>query len=55
VSLVLDNGAVFTGDLTHPALAGEGTAADVVMASWDRLRAKGAKQVHPGHGPVRSI
>jgi glyoxylase-like metal-dependent hydrolase (beta-lactamase superfamily II) len=55
VSLVLDNGAVFTGDLTHPALAGEGAAAEMVLASWTLLREKGAKQVYPGHGPVRPI
>jgi glyoxylase-like metal-dependent hydrolase (beta-lactamase superfamily II) len=55
VSLLLDNGAVFTGDLTHPVLAGEGEAADVVMASWNRLKARGATQVYPGHGPVRPI
>jgi glyoxylase-like metal-dependent hydrolase (beta-lactamase superfamily II) len=55
VSLLLDNGAAFTGDLTHPALAGEGEAAAVVMASWNLLKAKGAKQVYPAHGPVRPI
>lgn len=55
VSLLLDDGAVFTGDLTHPALAGEGDAAGVVMASWNRLKTRGATRVYPGHGPVRPI
>lgn len=45
VTLLLDDGAAFTGDLTAPMLA-EGAA----LASWDRLRALGAKMVYPGHG-----
>lgn len=51
VSLLLDNGAVFTGDLTHPYLIGAEDA-DVVMASWELLRQRGATRVYPGHGPV---
>lgn len=49
VSLLLDDGSVFTGDLTAPALAGEvdGRAA---RASWDLLRRRGATRVYPGHG-----
>jgi endoribonuclease LACTB2 len=54
VSLLLDNGLVFTGDLTHPALATEETAAEVAR-SWARLRELGATTVYPGHGPVRSL
>ena len=50
VSLLLDDGSVFTGDLTHPALAD-----DVARASWARLEARGARRVYPGHGPVRAI
>lgn len=51
VSLVLDDGAAFTGDLTPPGLAfGEDEA--LVKASWARLRALGATRVYPGHGPV---
>lgn len=54
VSLLLDSGEVFTGDLTHPAhIAYEEPA--VVMASWRLLREKGALRVHPGHGPVFPI
>lgn len=48
VSLLLDNGAVFTGDLTAPALAGDSA---IVAASWRLLREHGARQVYPGHGP----
>ncbi len=46
VSLVLDEGTAFTGDLTHPSMAN-----DEVLASWAKLRALGAKTVYPGHGP----
>ena len=54
VSLLLDDGSVFTGDLTHPALAGE-VDSDVVAASWRLLREHGATQVYPGHGPARPM
>lgn len=54
VSLLLDTGAVFTGDLTHPMLVTEGTAA-VAARSWQRLRDLGATTVYAGHGPVRPI
>lgn len=54
VSLLLDNGAVFTGDLTHPALAMDDDGA-TARASWQLLKNRGAKQVYPGHGPVRPI
>ncbi len=51
VSLLLDDGSVFTGDLTLPGMA-EDDDAPTVEASWRRLREHGAKRVHPGHGPV---
>jgi glyoxylase-like metal-dependent hydrolase (beta-lactamase superfamily II) len=54
VSLLLDNGAVFTGDLTHPAFLGDGASA-VAVASWNLLRERGAVTVHPAHGPVYSL
>jgi len=54
VSLLLDEGSVFTGDLTHPALAGE-DASPTVAASWQLLRDHGATRVYPGHGPIRSL
>jgi ribonuclease/clavin/mitogillin len=54
VSLLLDNGSVFTGDLTSPAFVGMEDP-DVVAASWQLLRERGAKQVYPGHGPVRPL
>jgi len=54
VSLLLDDGSAFTGDLTHPALVGESDAA-VVSASWRLLGERGATRVYPAHGPVRPI
>lgn len=52
VSLLLDSGEVFTGDLTPRELAW-GEAAAAVEASWQLLQEKGAKIVYPAHGPVR--
>jgi ribonuclease/clavin/mitogillin len=54
VSLLLDDGSVFTGDLTFPGQAAE-EYASTVTASWKRLRDLGAKRVYPGHGPVQSM
>ena len=54
VSLLLDDGSVFTGDLTRPEMISlEDRAA--VMASWDLLRQQGATRVYAGHGPVYSL
>jgi glyoxylase-like metal-dependent hydrolase (beta-lactamase superfamily II) len=52
VTLVLDEGAAFTGDLTHPNAAWDNAA---VYQSWDRLRALGVRRVYPGHGPVWTL
>ena len=49
VSLLLDDGSAFTGDLTSPRLSEPDS---VAMQSWRLLRNKGAKTVYPGHGPV---
>jgi glyoxylase-like metal-dependent hydrolase (beta-lactamase superfamily II) len=54
VSLLLDDGSAFTGDLPHPSLAVE-EHASIVSASWKLLRERGATRVYPAHGPVRSI
>lgn len=54
VSLVLDDGSAFTGDLTHPAFIGNEDA-DIVRSSWRVLRERGATRVYPGHGPVRPL
>jgi endoribonuclease LACTB2 len=54
ISLLLDDGSVFTGDLAPPALLGEDDAA-VAAASWRLLAERGAKCVYPGHGPMRPM
>jgi ribonuclease/clavin/mitogillin len=51
VSLLLDDGSAFTGDLPHPAFVGESDTA-VVSASWRLLRERGATRVYPAHGSV---
>jgi endoribonuclease LACTB2 len=51
VSLLLDNGAVFTGDLTRPQFISVEDR-EAVLASWRLLRERGATHVYPGHGPV---
>jgi ribonuclease/clavin/mitogillin len=54
VSLLLENGSVFTGDLTPLELAW-GEAAEVVVSSWQLLKERGATRIYPGHGVVRPI
>ena len=54
VSLLLDDGAVFTGDLTPPQRIGVEDPA-VVGARWRLMRERGATRVYPAHGPVQAI
>ncbi len=54
VSLLLDDGSVFTGDLTHPMMVTE-EQAEEVLGSWRTLKDRGAITVYAGHGPVRNI
>ncbi|HXT87485.1 MAG TPA: MBL fold metallo-hydrolase [Verrucomicrobiae bacterium] len=54
VSLLLDDGSVFTGDLTPLGSATDEDKA-TVAASWRLLRERGARVVYPAHGPVRSL
>ncbi len=55
VSLVLDDGSVFTGDLTPPSLAVDEEQLAVIEGSWQRLRERGATRIYPGHASVRSM
>ncbi|MBN2086445.1 MAG: MBL fold metallo-hydrolase [Anaerolineales bacterium] len=52
VSLLLDDGSVFTGDLP-PEEIPEGGTPELVLASWRMLHERGARRVYPAHGPVR--
>jgi ribonuclease/clavin/mitogillin len=51
VSLVLDTGAAFTGDLPPPGYLTE-ESREAVEASWQRVRVLGATTVYPAHGPI---
>jgi glyoxylase-like metal-dependent hydrolase (beta-lactamase superfamily II) len=52
VSLLLDSGEVFTGDLPPEAFAFDNPTA---LATWQMLRRHGAAMVYPAHGPIREI
>jgi ribonuclease/clavin/mitogillin len=52
VTLVLDEGLAFTGDL-GPSRSED--PEDATRKSWERIRALGARTVYPGHGPQRQI
>lgn len=52
VTLILDEGAAFTGDLPIPRMADGGTP---VTQSWQAIREHGVKMIYPGHGPVRPL
>ncbi len=54
VSLLLDSGEVFTGDLTHPGMAAE-ESATLVRSSWRTLSELGATTGSGGHGPVSAL
>jgi len=54
VSLLLDHGPVFTGDLTDPRMVGYEDPA-VVRTSWQTLKDRGADAVYGGHGPIRQM
>jgi glyoxylase-like metal-dependent hydrolase (beta-lactamase superfamily II) len=54
ISLLLDGGEVFTGDLTLPHMVGPENP-DVVRDSWRRLQALGACKVYSGHGPISAL
>ncbi len=55
VSLLLDDGSAFTGDLTPPFLAADEDQAVVLRSSWQRLRERGATRIYPGHGSDRGL
>jgi ribonuclease/clavin/mitogillin len=54
VSLLLNDGSVFTGDLIPLPFIGQEDPA-VVSASWRTLRERGATRIYPAHGPVRQM
>lgn len=54
ISLVLDEGIAFTGDLT-PAFMVNGAENQTVLQSWELLRRLKVRTIYPGHGPIRSL
>ncbi len=52
ISLVLDDGLAFTGDLLLPDMVDEDKA-DIVRQSWAKLRELNVRAIYPGHGPIR--
>ncbi len=54
VTLILDEGPAFTGDLTAPGAVPDDPT-DPAYQSWARIRAAGGRTVYPGHGPARPI
>jgi glyoxylase-like metal-dependent hydrolase (beta-lactamase superfamily II) len=54
VSLVLDEGAAFTGDLPPPGFVGE-EASDTAERSWQALHARQVTTIYPDHGPARPL
>ncbi|MGE5123925.1 MAG: MBL fold metallo-hydrolase [Acidobacteriaceae bacterium] len=54
VSLLLDDGSAFTGDLT-PLEYAWGESAEAVKSSWRLLVEKGAERVYPGHGGIHKL
>jgi len=54
VTLILDDGSAFTGDLTPPQAAPLDPA-NLARQSWERIRAAGGRTVYPGHGPVAPL
>jgi glyoxylase-like metal-dependent hydrolase (beta-lactamase superfamily II) len=51
VTLVLDEGLAFTGDLTSPLLVPDDPA-DLAYQSWEKIHTKGVHTIYPGHGPA---
>jgi len=52
ISLLLDDGSAFTGDLPPEAYAYDNS---VALDTWRRLRERGASRIYPAHGPVRAV
>lgn len=54
VTLVLDDGTAFIGDLPHPLMA-ESNPSNVIHKSWEKIRALNARTIYPGHGLVMPL
>lgn len=54
VTLILDEGAAFTGDLTHP-MAVPDDPTNPLYQSWEAIRSLKVKSIYPGHGPIWTL
>ncbi len=54
VTLILDAGLAFTGDLSGPQYATDASRPQAEL-SWAKLRAHHVKTLYPGHGPIRPL
>ena len=54
VTLILDDGRAFTGDLTNEAMVANEDPA-IVARSWQLLRDHGVTTIYAGHGPIRPL
>ncbi len=54
ITLILDEGFAFTGDLPGPQYA-TNEARPQVELSWAKIRARRATTIYPGHGPIRPL
>lgn len=53
VTLVLDAGMAFTGDLPPPHMVADDGG--VLADSWAQIRARKVQTIYPGHGPVHQL
>ena len=54
ISLVLDEGVAFTGDLLFPDMV-DADKVDIVRQSWAKLHELNVRTIYPGHGPIRPM
>ena len=54
VTLILDEGLAFTGDLIGPQHVAD-EARPQAELSWAKIRAHHIKTIYPGHGPIRPL
>jgi endoribonuclease LACTB2 len=51
ITLVLDDGGAFTGDLPPPLVG----VNDAIARSWQAIRSLKATTIYPGHGPAQPL
>jgi endoribonuclease LACTB2 len=55
VTLVLDNGAVFTGDFPRPLPGSDDERMKIIEQGWQKIHIFGAKTIYPGHGTIINL